>query len=346
MLLRRSTRWKLAQWVRRQRFRLAGVTALIAILATASLAGWLQSFEASFLDLLFQIRGDRDSTHRVVIVSRSRAADKLPLLVERILGDAPAAVVVPLHAAAAPSLARLPCDPRVLYVTRGDERFGKDCTVLRPSHRIRQATTIRTHDASGVRTLTGRVLEMVRSPVGDPPSRIAVNFTRSMPAIAAAASGASRVYISDVAPEKFAKIEAYPTIHAVDVSRQDLGEAVREATDGWGADVVFEASGSPHVFGNLWEIPAPGGTVVLVGIPVDPVPLDVAAAQARELRIETVFRYANSYQRAIELAASPAVDLGALISATYPFEDAVAAFERGAEGRPTDTKIQIRVAGA
>ena len=165
-------------------------------------------------------------------------------------------------------------------------------------------------------------------------------------AIAAAASGASRVYISDVAPEKFAKIEAYPTIHPVDVSRQDLGEAVREATDGWGADVVFEASGSPHVFGNLWELPAPGGTVVLVGIPVDPVPLDVAAAQARELRIETVFRYANSYQRAIELAASPAVDLGALISATYPFEDAVAAFERGAEGRPTDTKIQIRVAGA
>ena len=121
---------------------------------------------------------------------------------------------------------------------------------------------------------------------------------------------------------------------------------MREATGGWGADVVFEASGSPHVFGGLWEIPAPGGTVVLVGIPVDPVPLDVAAAQARELRIETVFRYANSYQRAIELAASPAVDLGALISATYPFADAVAAFERGAEGRPTDTKIQIRVAGA
>jgi threonine dehydrogenase-like Zn-dependent dehydrogenase len=123
------------------------------------------------------------------------------------------------------------------------------------------------------------------------------------------------------------------------------GVPVRVATDGWGADVVFVASGSPHVFGNLWEIPAPGGTVVLVGIPVDPVPLDVAAAQARELRIETVFRYANSYQRAIELAASPAVDLGALISATYPFEDAVAAFERGAEGRPTDTKIQVRVAG-
>ncbi|PWD94496.1 hypothetical protein DEQ16_15785 [Dietzia maris] len=77
-----------------------------------------------------------------------------------------------------------------------------------------------------------------------------------------------------------------------------------------------------------------------------PLPLDVAAAQAWEPRIETVFRYANSCQRAIELAASPAVDLDALTSATYPFEDSAAAFERGAEGRPTDTKIQICVAGA
>lgn len=165
-------------------------------------------------------------------------------------------------------------------------------------------------------------------------------------AIAAAASGASRVYISDVAPEKFAKIEAYPTIHPVDATRQELVDVVREATDGWGADVVFEASGNPRAYGSLWETPAPGGTVVLVGIPVDPVPLDVAAAQARELRIETVFRYANAYPRAIELAASPSVDLGDLISATYPVEEAVAAFERGAEARPGDTKIQIRVARA
>ena len=163
-------------------------------------------------------------------------------------------------------------------------------------------------------------------------------------AIAATAGGASRVYISDVAPEKFAKLRAYPTVHPVDAREQDLAEVVREATGGWGADVVFEASGNPRAFGSLWETPAPGGAVVLVGIPVEPVSLDVAAAQAREVRIETVFRYANAYPRAIELAASPSVDLAELISATYPFEEAVAAFERGAEARPDDVKIQIRVA--
>ena len=58
-------------------------------------------------------------------------------------------------------------------------------------------------------------------------------------AIAATASGASRVYISDVAPEKFAKLEAYPTIHPVDATRQGLAHVAHEATEGWGADVVF-----------------------------------------------------------------------------------------------------------
>lgn len=78
-------------------------------------------------------------------------------------------------------------------------------------------------------------------------------------AITAAPSGASRVYILDVAPEKFAKIEAYPIIHTVDVSRQDLDEAVRETTRVWGADVVIEGRGNPHLFGGLWAIPAPPG---------------------------------------------------------------------------------------
>lgn len=53
-------------------------------------------------------------------------------------------------------------------------------------------------------------------------------------AIAAAASGASRVYISDVASEKFEKISDYPTIHPVDATRENLAEVVAAATDGWG----------------------------------------------------------------------------------------------------------------
>ena len=81
--------------------------------------------------------------------------------------------------------------------------------------------------------------------------------------------------------------------------------------------------------------------LVLVGMPVDPVPVDIVGLQARELRVETVFRYANVYDRAIALIASGKVDLMPLVSATIPFADSVAGFDRAVEARETDVKLQI-----
>jgi D-xylulose reductase len=43
------------------------------------------------------------------------------------------------------------------------------------------------------------------------------------------------------------------------------------------------------------------------------------------------------------MLASGKVDLKPLISETFPFEQSIQAFERAAEGRPTDGKLQIRV---
>ncbi len=93
----------------------------------------------------------------------------------------------------------------------------------------------------------------------------------------------------------------------------------------------------------MFDFVRPGGAVVIVGLPIEPVEFNVAAAVVNELRIETVFRYANVYDRAIELIASGKVDLKPLISETFAFEDSIKAFERAAEGRPTDVKLQIKV---
>jgi len=59
--------------------------------------------------------------------------------------------------------------------------------------------------------------------------------------------------------------------------------------------------------------------------------------------METVFRYANVYDRALALIAAGKVDLKPLISATFPFEQSISAFERAAEARPGDVKLQIRI---
>ena len=162
-----------------------------------------------------------------------------------------------------------------------------------------------------------------------------------MVALAALAGGCSRVFISDLVQDKLDIAGGYPGITPVNISRENLAAAIRGATAEWGADVVFEASGAPPVYKTLFDMVAPGGCVVLVGMPVDPVPVDIVAAQAKEVRIETVFRYANIYDRAIALIGSGRVDLKPLISRTYEFRESVAAFERAAGAHPTDVKIQI-----
>lgn len=164
-----------------------------------------------------------------------------------------------------------------------------------------------------------------------------------MVALAALAGGCARVLISDLSATKLAIATGYSGITGINIREADLGEVVARETEGWGADIVFECSGAAPAMKDLFRILRPGGTVVFVGLPPDPVPLDISGASARECRMETVFRYANVYDRALALIGAGKVDLKPLISATYPFNESIAAFERAAEARPEDVKLQIQV---
>ncbi len=162
-----------------------------------------------------------------------------------------------------------------------------------------------------------------------------------MVALAALSGGCTKAIVADLAQPKLDIIGAYDGIETVNIRNRSLAEAVAEATDGWGADIVFECSGAAPAILGMHALARPGGAIVLVGMPVDPVPVDVIGLQAKELRIETVFRYANVYDRAIALIASGKVDLKPLISASLPFEDSIAAFDRAVEARRGDVKLQI-----
>ena len=164
-----------------------------------------------------------------------------------------------------------------------------------------------------------------------------------MTALAALAGGCAKVLVADLAQPKLDIIGAYPGIETVNIRQTAAADAIAAATEGWGADVVFECSGAAPALLGVPQLARPGGAVVLVGMPVDPVPMDIVGLQAKELRIETVFRYANVYDRAIALISAGKVDLKPLISASLPFADSIAAFDRAAEGRESDVKIQIEM---
>lgn len=160
-------------------------------------------------------------------------------------------------------------------------------------------------------------------------------------ALAALAGGCSRVVITDVLQPKLDLAATLGAITPVNVTHESVVEVVNELSHGWGADLVFEASGNARSVASVFEPLCPGGTVVFIGMPGAPVLLDIVAAQVKEARIETVFRYAHVYPRALALMESGKIDVKPLITESFPFQQSIAAFEYAAHPRPESVKVQI-----
>jgi D-xylulose reductase len=160
--------------------------------------------------------------------------------------------------------------------------------------------------------------------------------------LAAQAGGCSKVIITDMIDAKLELAASYGML-PVNIARQDLQSVVDGATGGWGVDIAFEASGSASSIAGIFKPLCPGGRVVFIGMPVEPVPVDIVVAQAKEARIETVFRYAHQYPRALSLLESGKIAVKALITDRYKFADAVKAFEYAANPRPNTVKTVIEM---
>jgi len=160
-------------------------------------------------------------------------------------------------------------------------------------------------------------------------------------ALAALAGGCSRVVMTDVQQPKLDLAATLGPIVPVNIARQNLQRVVDDLTDGWGADIVFEASGNERAAAGAIEPLCPGGRVVYIGMPGGPIQFDLVAAQAKEARIETVFRYAHVYPRAIDLMASGRIDVKPLLTDRYDFERGVEAFDYATHMRPESVKVQI-----
>ena len=154
-------------------------------------------------------------------------------------------------------------------------------------------------------------------------------------ALAALAAGCSRVVLADTQQPKLDLGAKLGPITPVNVATENVAEVVSALTDGWGADVVFECSGSERAIAGVFEPLRPGGCVVLVGMPGGPAAYDVVGAQIKEARVEHVF------PRALSLMGSGKIDVKPLITDTFAFADSVAAFDFASHLPPTSVKAQI-----
>jgi S-(hydroxymethyl)mycothiol dehydrogenase len=80
-------------------------------------------------------------------------------------------------------------------------------------------------------------------------------------------AGATTIVAIDLDATKLAWAREFGATHTVDAGARDPVEAVREVTDGNGADVCIEAVGNPRVFEQAFFARDLAGTLVQVGVP-------------------------------------------------------------------------------
>lgn len=77
--------------------------------------------------------------------------------------------------------------------------------------------------------------------------------------------GPRHVVVADTRPEPLARARELGATLVVDVTKQSLADVVRELTDGEGADVTFEVTGTQRALDVLGATTRMSGRVVLVG---------------------------------------------------------------------------------
>ena len=78
-------------------------------------------------------------------------------------------------------------------------------------------------------------------------------------ALSARAAGCSRVFVSDLDDAKLEIAAKLGPITPINATKQNAAKEILAATDGWGVEIVFEATGSPKAAATVFEPLCPGG---------------------------------------------------------------------------------------
>jgi L-iditol 2-dehydrogenase len=137
----------------------------------------------------------------------------------------------------------------------------------------------------------------------------------------ARAAGAGSIVVLDLDPGRLSTAKKLGATTVVNSKEESPEEQIRTLTKGRGADIVFDAAGSPKTAALAVHLTRRGGRVVMIGFPLeDNFPYPLVSGMAKEIDIVTVFRYANVYQSSIDLVAAGRVDLKSLITHRFPLE--------------------------
>ena len=163
-----------------------------------------------------------------------------------------------------------------------------------------------------------------------------------MVSMVARMAGARCVVAVDLPQRRLDKALRLGADAAINAREADVAGRIRQIVGRYGADVVFETAGAVATVELGLAVVKRRGRILVVGTVPGEAPVSFLKIN-REVTIQTVFRYCNSYPTTIALMRSGALDVSSLVDRHFDYADVQQAFEVAA-GEPEEfTKAVVVV---
>ncbi|MGW6795206.1 S-(hydroxymethyl)mycothiol dehydrogenase [Streptomyces chartreusis] len=147
-------------------------------------------------------------------------------------------------------------------------------------------------------------------------------------------AGAAKIIAVDIDDRKLRTAQQMGATHTVNSQQTDPVEAVRDLTEGFGADVVIEAVGRPETYRQAFYARDLAGTVVLVGVPTPQMKLELPLLDVfgRGGTLKSSWYGdclpSRDFPMLINLHLQGRLNLDAFVTETITLDDVEKAFER------------------
>ncbi len=137
----------------------------------------------------------------------------------------------------------------------------------------------------------------------------------------------AKVIVADQFTNRLALATEFGADHVINFAETATPEATKAATGGMGADVVIDATGSPHGFQSALDSVAPGGRIAIVGLPSEAASVNVMALARNEVTVVGCVTCVFDFPTAVDLLYRGKVDVSPFEAERYRFMDVHRAFE-------------------
>ncbi len=158
---------------------------------------------------------------------------------------------------------------------------------------------------------------------------------------AARVAGCTRIIAVDLEDHKLAVAKANGADEVVNPKSTDVVKYVLDATNGRGADVVFEAVGATDPIKTAVGCVRKGGTVTLIGNIRPNIELPLQPVVTREIRLQGSCASSGEYPECIELMGRGLINVAPMLTAKAPLEEGASWFNRLYAHEPNVMKVVL-----